>query len=327
MQVRFVRVVVLVLGLALMTTACGRYSWSSLRSSKDFQDGLKAYQKADYRAAIEEFEASVASNPDFPAAGFAYFYLGNSHDSMYKAARKGEPENDAHLAEAVEYYRKAIDKLATSDVPQAKEFHKRSYEYLISAYGTDKLADFSKAEPIAQELISIEPNEPGNYQALGRLYEDEAEFEKAEAMFVKAIEVRPSDPTGYQLLAGFYNRRGEFDKTMAAFQRRAEMEPNNPEAWHTIGTYNYDKVANDKQLSRDLKRKYIDAGLAAEDKALALNNEFLFAVVFKGLLIRAKAATETNPATQRALMAEAEKLTQRAEELKEKQEGSAAAGS
>ncbi len=321
MQARLTRAAVLVGGLALSTAACGRYSYSSLASAKDFQDGIKAYQKQDYKRAIEEFEGSVGSNPDFAAAGFAYFYLGNAHDSLFKPAKKGEAENDAHLEKAVEYYRKAIEKLAKSDIPQAAEFHKRSYEYLISAYGSDKLDDFTKAEPIAQELISIEPNEPSNYQALGKLYEDQAELDKAEEMFKKAIEVKPNDPAGYQLLAGFYNRRGEFDKTIEAFQRRAEMEPNNPEAWHTIGTYNYDKVFRDKQLSRDMQRKYVDVGIAAEDKALALNADYFEAVTFKNLLLRAKANTERDPAAQKRLIDEAERLRLRAEALKAKQAG------
>jgi tetratricopeptide (TPR) repeat protein len=311
--------------LTRTTTACGRYSFSSLASAKDFQDGIKAYQKQDYRKAIEEFEGSVGSNPDFAAAGFAYFYLGNSHDSLYKPAKKGDPENDGHLQTAVEYYRKAIDKLASSDIPQSVEFRKRSYEYLISAYGSDKLDDFGKAEPIAQELIAIEPNQPSNYQALGKLYEDQAEPEKAEAMFKKAIEVKPNDPTGYQLLAGFYNRRGEFDKTIEAFQRRAEMEPNNPEAWHTIGTFNYEKVYRDKQLSRDVQRKYVDMGLAAEDKAIALNADYFDAVQFKNLLLRAKANTERDTATQKRLLDEAQKYMDRALAIKAKQAGVPAA--
>jgi tetratricopeptide (TPR) repeat protein len=206
----------------------------------------------------------------------------------------------------------------------ASQFHKRSYEYLISAYGSDKIDDFSQAEPIALELIGIEPNEPSNYQALGKLYEDQAEFERAEEMFKKAIEVRPNEPGGYQLLAGFYNRRGEFDKTMEAFQRRAEMEPNNPEAWHTIGTYNYDKVFRDKSLSRDMQRKYVDIGIAAEDKALALNADYFEAVTFKNLLLRAKALTERDPAAQKRLIDEAERLKTRAEQIKAKQSGTPA---
>jgi tetratricopeptide (TPR) repeat protein len=325
MQSRFTRTVVLVVGLAVATTACGRYSWSSLVSAKAFKDGIAAYQKADYRTAIEEFEASVSSNPDFQFAGFAFFYLGNSYDNLYRPARKGEPENDANLTKAVEHYRTAIEKLATSDMPQAPEFHKRSYEYLISAYGSDKLDDFSMAEPIAKELISIEPNEPTNYQALGRLYEDQGQYEQAEAMYMQAIQVRPDDPAGYQLLAGYYNRQGEFDKTMEAFRKRAEMEPNNPEAWHTIGTYNYDKVYRDKSLSREEALKYVQEGLEAEDRSIELNADYYEAVTFKGLLLRQQALLERNPARQQALIEQADQLQARAEEIQAKQAGAAAA--
>ena len=325
MQSRFTRTVVLVVGLAVTTTACGRYSWSSLVSAKNFKDGIAAYQKADYRTAIEEFEASVAANPDFQFSGFAYFYLGNSYDNLYRPARKGEPENDANLTRAVEYYRQAIDKLATSDMPQAPEFHKRSYEYLISAYGSDKLDDFSQAEPIAKELISIEPNEPTNYQALGRLYEDQGQYEQAEEMYLQAIQVQPDDPAGYQLLAGYYNRQGEFDKTMEAFRKRAEMEPNNPEAWHTIGTYNYDKVYRDKSLTRDQALEYIEQGLEAEDQAIDLNADYYEAVTFKNLLLRQQALLERNPARQKELLSEADQLQQRAEAIQAKQQGAAAA--
>jgi tetratricopeptide (TPR) repeat protein len=324
MQSRFTRTVVLVAGLAVATTACGRYSWSSLVSAKDFKDGIGAYQKADYRTAIEEFESSVAANPNFQFSGFAYFYLGNSYDSLYRPARKGEPENDANLTKAVEYYRLAIEKLATSDMPQAPEFHKRSYEYLISAYGSSKLDDFSQAEPIAKELISIEPNEPTNYQALGRLYEDQGQYEQAEAMYHQAIEIRPDDAAGYQLLAGYYNRQGEFDKTMEAFRQRAEVEPNNPEAWHTIGTYIYDKVYRDKALAREAALKYVLEGIEAEDRSIALNADYFEAVTFKGLLLRQQALLERAPARQQELIAEADQLEARALDIQAKQAGTPA---
>lgn len=319
MHFRFTRMAVLVVGLALMTAACGRYSWSSLRSAKAFKDGVELYQKADYKAAIPVLEQSIAYNPDFQFAGFAYFYLGNSYDNLYRPARRGEPENDSYLPKAVEYYRKAIDKLATTDVPQAKDFHKRAYEYLISAYGPEKLNDFSQAEPIAKELISIEPNEPGNYQALARLYADQGMYDEAEAMYKKAIDVKPNDPTGYQLLAGYYNQQGEFDKTMDAFRQRADLEPNNPEAWHTIGTYHYDKVLRDKSISRNQAEEYLDTGLAAEDKALALNADYVDAVRYKELLTRLKANLERNPSAQKQLLTEADQLKQRWEALQAKQ--------
>lgn len=316
MQFRFTRILVLAVGIAVAASGCGKYSINSIRALKAFKDGAGLYQKGAYRDAAPLFESSIALNPDF---GFAYFFLGNSYDSLYKPSRKGEPENDAMLPKAVENYRKAIEKLANSTEPQAAQFRKLSYEYLIAAYGSDKLNDFTQAEPLAKELIALEPNEPGNYQALAKLYEDQGQYDEAEAMFRKATEVKADDPAGYQLLAGYYNRQGQFEKTIDAFQRRAAMEPNNPEAWHTIGTYYYDKVLRDKSLAKDVAKSYVKNGLAAEDKALALNKDYFEAVTYKNLLIRLQALQE--PQNAKALLAEADQLRDRALALQKAQTG------
>lgn len=322
MQARLIRAVVLVAVFAVGASACGKYSIGSIRSLKAFKDGLTLYEKGDYRGAIPHFEKSIGFNPEF---GFSYFFLGNSYDSLYRPARKGEAENDSYLPKAVENYRAAISKLASSTEPQTQQFRKLSYEYLIAAYGADKLNDFAQAEPTAKELISLEPNEPSNYQALAKLYEDQGQYEEAEAMFQKAVEVRSNDPMGYQLMAGFFNRQGQFDKTMDAFQKRAELEPNNPEAWHTMGSYYYEKVFRDKSLSRDVAQKYVTAGMAAEEKALSINPEYFEALTYKNLIVRLQANLERNPAEQKRLLAEADRLRDQALAIQKKQQAAAAA--
>lgn len=318
MQFRLARMVVVVVGLAVATTACGKYSLGSIRSLKAFKDGAALYAKGDYPGAAEKFQESITHNPDF---GFSYFYLGNSYDNMYRATRAGDPENDALLPRAAENYRLAIDKLADSEEPQAAQFRKLSFEYLIAVYGADKLDDFSKAEPVAKELIEYEPNEPGNYHLLARLYEDQGDIEQAEATFRRAIEVRPDSPLSYQLLAHFYNRQGEFDKTMEAFQQRAELEPNNPEAWHTMGTFYYEKVYLDQAVERPQAIEYIEAGVAAEDRALSINPDYYEAVTYKAMLMGLRASKETTRAAQEKYLAEAEALRERAVEIQNKQQG------
>jgi tetratricopeptide (TPR) repeat protein len=316
MQFRITRMVVLVAGLAVATSACGKYSLSSIRSLKAFKDGAGLYQKGDYPGAAAKFEESISHNPDF---GFSYFYLGNSVDNMYRPGRRGEAANDALLPKAAENYRLAIDKLAGSEEPQAAQFRKLAFEYLIAVYGADKLDDFSKAEPVARELIAYEPNEPGNYQLLARLYEDQGDYEQAEAMFLKAIEVNPNAPLGHQLIAHYYNRQGEFDKTMAAFLKRAELEPNNPEAWHTMGHYYYEKVYRDTSVPRDQAIAYLQSGLEAEDRALGINPDYFEAVTYKSLLLALQASRSPNPADQKRLLGQAAELRARAVELQNKQ--------
>ena len=313
---------VLVLGLGLTAAGCGKYSISNLRATQAFQTGNEQYKKAEYKAAVEEYSLAVGFNPDL---GYAYFFLGNSYDNLYKGTKKGDPENDAYLTKAVENYKKAIEKLTGKD-PTQQKYRKLSFEYLIAAYGTDKMNDIEKAVPIAQELIAAEPDDATNYQALGKLYEENGRYDEAEAMFKKAIEVKPNDPLGYEVLAGYFNRQGEFDKTMAAFETRANMEPNNPEAWHTMAPYYSDKAMKDLKLTREVAKKYVMRGLEVEEKALAINPEYFAALAYKNILLRQEALLEKDPAKQKQLMNEADTVKARAMELQKKQNADAAAG-
>ncbi len=320
MQSRVTRVVVLVVGVALAAAGCGKYSISNIRALKAFQDGSDAYKKGDFNGAIAHYQESINHNPEF---GFAYFFLGNSYDNLFKPARKGEPANDQNLVKATEYYRTAIQKLATSPEPQAPMIRQRSYEFLIAAYGPDKLNDFSQAEPLALELISIDPNEPGNYSALSRLYEDQGRYQEAEAILQKLAAQRPNDPLTYQFLAGFYDRQGNFDKTIEAWKQRANAEPQNPEAWQAIATFYFEETSTNESLRPNIAREYAISGIEASDRALALNPEYFEAVAFKNLLLRQQARFERSPALQKQLIAEADVLLKKAEQLQAAQAGQA----
>jgi len=322
MQVRFIRLVLLAVAVCGVAAGCGKYSIGNIRSAKAFQDANGMYKKGDYQGAVARYEDSVRFNPEL---GFAYFFLGNSYDQLYRPGKKGDPQNDNYLTLAAKHYRTAIEKLANSTDPKEREIRRSSYEYLIALYSADKLNDFSKAEPVAKELIAVDPNNPAPYQMLARLYEDQGRFQEAEAFLLQAIDKSPTEATGYQLLAGFYNKQGEFEKTMAAWTKRAEMEPNNPEAWHTIGVYYQDKVFKDKRLARDVAKDYSLKGIAAEDKALAINPEYADAMVYKNILMRHQALYERDPKVQKQLMDDAEKLLQRAMAIQKKQNADTAA--
>ncbi|NQW02820.1 MAG: tetratricopeptide repeat protein [Acidobacteria bacterium] len=312
---RVVAIVALVLAVGLSTTACGKYSIGNLRSLMAFKEANQLYGGGKFPQAIEAYQKALSHNPDM---GVVYFFLGNSYDNMYKPSRQGEPENDAYLVRAVENYLKATEIIKDEDV-QGPEIRKLSYEYLIAAYGVDKIDDFEAAEPIAQKLISLEPNEPGNYLSLGKLYEDQGRYDEAEAMFRKGVEVRPNEALGYMVLAGYFNRQGDFEQTMQAWEDRAKVEPNNPEAFQTIGQYYWDKAFNDFRLSTALKREYIAKGIAAEDAALALHGDYIEALTFKNILLRLQANMEKDTKKQKALIDEADILRNRAMELQKAQ--------
>lgn len=312
------RTFLLALGVAVATTACGQYSISNIRALRAFKQANEAYSKSDYRGAIELYQKTFELNPDF--MGVTYFLIGNSYDMLYKPAKKGDPQNDENLVKAVENYKLAIEKIKDTD-PEGPKYRRWAYEWLVAAYGADKLDDVAQAEPIIQEMIKIDPNDAGNYLAMAKLYEGAGKLEEAEAQFKKAIDVRPNDALGYESIAGFYNRVGRFEDTMAAFNQRASLEPNNPEAWHTIGTYYEDKIFQESKqkplrVRESVLREYALKGIEAEDKALAINPDYAEAVAYKNILLRMQANYERDLALRTRLIKDADTLLERYNELK-----------
>ena len=297
--------------LALSVVGCSRLG--QLKAMSNYKEANKAYQQQDYRRAAELYEIAIKDNPDL---GVAYFFLGNSYDNQYKPSRKGDAANDGLLGKAVQHYQAAAEKLAASTSPDDKKIGKLSLDYLVAAYGPDKLNDPAKAEPVVQRMIQIEPSEPTNYFALAKIYEDAGVYDEAEQMFLYAKTAKPMDPAVYLQLAGYYNRQGRFDKTIEALEQRAAIETKNPEAFQTIAGYYWDETRGDPSLTEAQKRDYVQKGLESVDKAISLRADYVEAITFKGLLLRLQANLEKDPGKQQALLKEAIALGDKANTLK-----------
>src|SRR5688572_2862154 len=302
---------VAVLGAA--QTACSQLG--VLKGQMALRDAVKYYQRQDYKQAAEKYEEALASNPDL---GDAYFYLGNSYDNQYKPSRKGEADNDALLQKAVTNYEKAATQ-ATNPITK-----QRALQYLVAAYGTDKLNDPAQQEPILRRMIELDPTDPTNYHYLARVHEESGNYEEAEKLLLKARDMKPNDSTVYTGLAAFYNRQGEFAKTMEALEARAQKEPSNPEAFYTIATFYWEKAYKDFTTTPADKIKFTKQGLEAVDKALSLNKDYTDALIYKGLLLRVQARLEKDPKVQQQLIKEAEGYTERAKAVQSKQRASGA---
>ncbi len=307
-------VTVLAVGLGVTSVGCAKVG--ELKAMKAFKAANQAYQQQDYKKSAALYEAAIKAAPDTRPARQSYFFLGNSYDNLYKPSRKGEADNDALLTKAVENYQQAAEKLSTSESPDDKKLGKLALEYLVNAYGPDKLNDPAKAEPVVQKMIQMEPGEPTNYFQLAKIYEDAGAYDEAEKVLQQAKEARPSDPAVYMYLAGYYNRQGEFDKTIDALQERASKEPNNPEAFYTISTYYWDKAYRDFKLKENEKREFVQKGIEAVDHSLQIKPDYMEALVYKNLLLRLEANLEKDPSKQQALIKQADQLRDKAQELR-----------
>ena len=308
--------------LSVAATGCGYYN--GLKAKREFRDANGLYQSSDYKAAAAKYEEVVALPEDVLHQFHlepAYFFLANSYDNLYRSAKKGDAANDAYMMKAVDNYKR------DAQLDPDPKMKKLSLQYLVAAYGPDKLNDPTQQEPILQQMIQVDPTDPANYFYLANIYEQNGDYEKAEEQFQKAKEMKPNDPVVYTTLAAFYDRQGEFDKVINALNERAQHEPNNPEAHHVIATYYWNEAYKNFKLKDADKMKYIQAGLSEADKALALKPDYFEALTYKNLLLRSEALVEKDPAKQQALLKEADQLRDKAQQLQKQKQAAAAAPS
>jgi tetratricopeptide (TPR) repeat protein len=312
MQRRFwaASLVVALAAFSLTFVGCGQVN--KLKAKKSFKEANSLYQQQDYKRAVQKYEETAAYDDTLSGV---YFFLGNSYDNLYKPSRKGEPQNDAYLTKAVEAYKKG------AQTETDKTLKTRCLQYLVAAYGPDKVNDPSQAEPLLQEMIKLDPKDSANYTMLSKMYEDAGQYDLAEQTLVRAKEANPDSSAAYQQLANYYNRQGDFEKTMATLQEMAAKEPNNPESWYVISTYYWEKAYRDFRLNDTQKLDYINKGLEAADKALQIKPDHVDAMVYKNLLLRSEALVIKDPARQAALLKQADQIRDKSIELKKKKAG------
>ena len=295
----------LVGALVLAVAGCGKVN--QVRAQKAFKDANKLYAASDWRAAAAKYEEALVL---FPENAYSYFFLANSLDNLYRPTRAGEPENDALLTKAIDNY-----KLAAQNI-QDPLWKRRSFEFLVAAYGPDKLNDPTMAEPIVRQMIDLEPTDPSNYFQLAGIYENSGEYELAEQTFLKAKEAKPNDPNGLHAAGRLLQPPGRLPKTIEALGQRVALEPNNPEAHYTVSTYYWDKAYRDFRLKDAEKLDMVMKGIESVDKAILIKDDYMEAIAYKNLLLRLQANLIKDPGRQQALIREADQLRDRAEQMR-----------
>ena len=170
---------------------------------------------------------------------------------------------------------------------------KLSLEYLVAAYGRDKLNDPT----------------PGR---AGRPADDRDGAERADQLLRAGEDLRGrrqlrgggEDAAQGARTAGRTTRRstcswrasttGRGSSTRRSNRSRSgpRREPNNPEAYYTIATYYWDKAFRDFRLKDPRSASYVQKGIEASDRALKIKGDYIEAIVYKGLLLRLAANLE-----------------------------------
>jgi tetratricopeptide (TPR) repeat protein len=320
--------------LALLLLAIPALNCGAVQARTALREGHKLYKDESFRKAIEEYNKVLEVDPGNIEATF---YRGSSYHQLF---RPGKDDTKSNLEDAIKNY-KAV--LAATPDPSDKKYpilKKNTLSALIGIYADDPYRDFDTAMKYATELTNTDPTNLQNLFAMANLYEKFGKVNEAEAAYKKATEVAPKDPKACGALAGFYNKtlwdekgvpvenggagRGRFNDAVNQLKVCAELDPKDPKGYYTVATFYWDQCYRGPLLDDARKKQLADEGLDFVNKALALKDDFVEALVYKGLLLREQAKLTRNPATRASLMEEAVALQKRAGELKKQQDEAAA---
>lgn len=317
MKIRSQALVVALLA-PLFVTGCNQ-----VRAKSAFKDGNKAYKEEKFKQAVESYERALQFEPNMAEA---MFYLASSHQNMYRPG-KDNPENQAHLDEAVKWYKACVD-ADTGATEALKRVKLNALAALTAIYAEPPYKSYDTAIGYAQQLSKENPDDPKYNFALANLYEKFDKVDKAEETYKKVAEQNPKDAKACAALAGFYNKplwdgHSRFDDAINTLQQCATIDANDPQGFYKVAVFYWDKAYRDPDIKEKQKDEYADKGLDYVGKALALKPDYVDALVYKGLLLRVKAQVTSNLRLRQQYLDEAAMLAKQAKELRAQQSASA----
>jgi TonB family protein len=172
--------------------------------------------------------------------------------------------------------------------------------------------------------VAKDPGAPTSrlaYIEIAKLQEARGATSEAEATLQSARAAFPSDSMVLDMLGSFYNRAGDFDRAVSIIEDLAAMDPSNPQGQHRVAVFYQEKVQKDQSLTPTDRLTYIQKGIDATDRALALKPDYVDAMIYKSILLRHRARVEDDPTRRTQVVAEADTLRDQAMELRKAQGG------
>jgi TonB family protein len=168
-----------------------------------------------------------------------------------------------------------------------------------------------------KQAIAANPTQRDMYFQLAGLQMSRGAVKDAEATMTDLKIALPNQPGLAGAIAQFYLKSGLFEQAVVTLEDAAAANPTNAPGYHLLATFYFEKVQKDKTLSVDQQRAYLDAGIAATDRALAINPDYVEALVYQNILLRLKANVEPDAQARQGMLARADALRNRAMELKQ----------
>ena len=102
----------------------------------------------------------------------------------------------------------------------------------------------------------------------------------------------------------------------AAQGQRPPRDPLTPEAHHRLAQQYWQTANADMTLTPEQKLDTIAKGIAAEDRALAMNPDYVPSIAYKSIFLRMQANITGDPEQQQVLLRQADELNEKAKALR-----------
>lgn len=150
------------------------------------------------------------------------------------------------------------------------------------------------------------------------------EAARLEAQLRAEITAEGLTPERARKLVSLLGRQGKAAEAIDVIEELGRLQAGDPKVHYLLVTY-CEELVRKGQLTPDEKAGFIAKGLAAADRAIALDPQYAEAITYKNILLRHQARFEADPARQQALLAEADLLRNYAIQLLKERQLSGAA--
>jgi len=164
--------------------------------------------------------------------------------------------------------------------------------------------------------IQANPANPDLYFQLATLQVNRSAPDEADGT-IESLKLALPGKQGIALpIAEFYVRSGQFERAISTLDDAAAANPTSADAQQVLAVFYLQKVSKDLSLPPIERQRNVDAGLAANERALAIRPDFPEALAFRSVLLRMKAGMVAEEPARQAILAEAETARLRAMELR-----------
>ncbi len=166
-------------------------------------------------------------------------------------------------------------------------YHPGSDHEKDKAYAAKGLAAFERT-------LELAPPDPEAREKTEKYYlsflSSTGDKEKAVAYLETQLATRPDDLSLINQIATLYQKAGNFTKALEYFEKRANMDSANKETWYTLGVNCWARSYHGGvAVSQEEREQVVDKGIAALEKALAIDPNYFDALSYINLIYREKA--------------------------------------